>query len=56
MFTKAQRSTMAADIISAMQAKYEEEGEEGDFDDGYRYLAEDASNEELQYEFDKWCK
>ena len=57
MLTQTQRRTMAADIISAMRTSYEQDGEEeGDFDDGYRYLSNDASDSELQYEHDKWCK
>jgi hypothetical protein len=56
MLTKTQRNTMASDIIAAMQKKYEEEGEEGDFADGYRYLSQDASDAELEYEKAKWCK
>lgn len=56
MLTQAQRQALASDIINAMQARYEEEGEEGDFADGYRYLSQDANDDELQYEYDKWCK
>ena len=56
MLTQTQRNIMAEDIISAMQTRYEEEGEEGDFDDGYRHLSNDASDNELQWEYDRWCK
>lgn len=56
MLSKTQRRNMAADIIAAMRDHYEQEGEEGDFDDGYRYLALDASDAELEYEYGKWCK
>jgi hypothetical protein len=56
MLTSTQRRSMSEDIISAMRAHYEKTGEEGDFGDGLRYLANDASDNELQYEHDKWCK
>jgi len=56
MLTQTQRNTMASEIIAAMQARYEEEGEEGDFADGLRYLSQDASDAELVFEHDKWCK
>ena len=56
MLTKGQRYSMAEDIISAMRTAYEESGDEGDFDDGFRYLSQDASDDELEYEYDKWCK
>jgi len=56
MLTKDQRYTMAEDIISAMRKRYEQEGEDGDFEDGFRHLSQDASDAELQYEHDKWCK
>ena len=53
--TTAQRKTMASAICSAMEDKYKEEGEEGDFEDAYRYLLQDAGDDELHYEHDKWC-
>lgn len=56
MFTAAQRRDMARGIIDNMREAYERDGEEGDFEDGYRHLANDASDGELQYEYDKWCK
>jgi len=56
MLTQTQRRTMAEDIISAMREQYALTGEEGDFGDGLRYLANDAGDAELQYEHDKWCK
>lgn len=56
MMTYLQRQMMAREIIEAMQEKYEAEGEEGDFADGYRHLAEDASDDELEYEYNKWVK
>lgn len=54
--TWAQRATMAAEVIEAMQECYEAEGEEGDFGDGERYLRDDASDEELRAEHAKWVK
>ena len=54
--TRAERQTLAHKIIEAMREHYEEHGEEGDFDDGYRHLATDASDEELLCEEEKWCK
>ena len=56
MLTQTQRCTMAEDTIDAMRKQYALAGEEGDFKDGLRYLANDASDAELQYEHDKWCK
>lgn len=45
---------MACEIVEAMREVYEAEGNEGDFDDGERYLREDVCDDELQAEFDKW--
>jgi len=56
MLTEGQRYSMAEDIISAMRKCYAEDGSEGDFDDGFRYLSQDVSDDELQWEYDKWCK
>ena len=56
MLTQGQRYSMAEDIISAMRKRYEQEGEEGDFDAGFSYLRADASDTELQQEHNKWCK
>lgn len=56
MLSKTQRRNMAADIIAAMRDHYEKVGDEGDFDDGYMYLVVDASDAELEYEYNKWCK
>lgn len=53
--TQQQRVGMASSIIEAMREAYEAEGEDGDFDDGLRYLRDDASDEELQTEHSKWC-
>ena len=54
--TYQQRIMLAQEISDAMRAKYEEEGEEGDFDDAYRHLANDASDDELEYEYYKWVQ
>jgi len=54
--SREERVNLAHRIINAMRAHYEEHGEEGDFDDGYRHLRDDASDDELRYEEDKWCK
>ena len=54
-FTRVQRISLALKVSDAMRVAYEEAGEEGDFEDGYRYLRDDSSDEELQAEFDKWC-
>ena len=43
-------------ILEAMREAYEREGVEGDFDDARRYYREDASNEEIDADFEKWCK
>ena len=52
----AQRVALARKIIEAMRASYEEHGEEGDFDDGERYLRDDASDEELLAEEVRWSE
>jgi hypothetical protein len=54
MLTSEQRHQMAAAIVQRMRNEYSDE--EGDFDDGYGYLANDASDEELQDEYNTWCK
>ena len=56
MLTKQKRAEMAAAIMCAMQAHYEEHGEEGDFADGERYLRDDAPEAELHEEYAKWVK
>ena len=52
--SKERRSTLAAQTIAAMRAAYEAEGEDGDFDEGERWLREDATDAELQAEWDRW--
>ena len=42
-------------ILEAMQAAYEEEGVEGDFADARRYYLNDASEEEINSDYAKWC-
>jgi hypothetical protein len=39
-----------------MQEAYEREGSEGDFEDGRRYYLNDASEEEIDFDYNKWCK
>lgn len=56
MLTRQKRAEMASAIISAMQAHYEEHGESGDFADGERHLRDDASEDELRTEYDKWVQ
>jgi hypothetical protein len=55
MLTLAERVAKARNITEAMRAAYEAEGVEGDFDDGERYLRDDASDDELLAEEVKWC-
>jgi hypothetical protein len=43
-------------ILARMQEAYEREGIDGDFADGRRYYLEDASEEEIDYDYAKWCK
>lgn len=43
-------------ILARMQEAYEEEGIDGDFADARRYYLDDASEEEINYDYDKWCK
>jgi hypothetical protein len=54
--SREQRVDLAHRIINAMREHYEEHGEDGDFDDGYRHLRDDASDDELRHEEAKWCK
>lgn len=42
-------------ILIAMQAAYEREGVEGDFADAHRYYMSDASEDEIDYDYAKWC-
>lgn len=56
MLTREDRASMAAQITEAMRTAYEAEGEDGDFDDGERYLRDEASDAELSEEFLKWVK
>lgn len=43
-------------ILEKMQEAYEREGVEGDFADARRYYAEDASDEEIDADYEKWTK
>ena len=56
MYTVEQRRSMASEIIDSMREQYKLEGEDGDFEDGLRHLTYDASDSELQQDYDKWCK
>jgi hypothetical protein len=56
VMTKQDRQQMASEITEAMRLHYKEQGEEGDFADGLRYLANDASLEELRFEHSRWIK
>jgi len=42
-------------ILARMQEAYDEEGIDGDFADARRYYLEDASEEEVDYDYAKWC-
>ncbi len=42
-------------ILARMSEAYEEEGIEGDFADARRYYLNDASEEEINYDYAKWC-
>lgn len=56
--TRQERASKAERIIHAMRENYAAHGEEdcGDWEDGERYLKEDASDQELLSEEEKWCK
>ena len=54
--SRQERINLAGSITDARNEQYEKEGVEWDFDDGYRYLAQDASDDELLREEEKWCK
>jgi len=56
MLTHAQRRDLASRIVDRMQEAYEAEGVEGDFDDARRHLRDDATDQELLAEEEKWCK
>ena len=43
-------------ILEVMREAYEREGVEGDFDDARRYYRDDASEDEINADYDKWCK
>lgn len=42
-------------ILAAMEEAYEREGVEGDFADARRYYLNDASKEEINADYEKWC-
>lgn len=42
-------------ILVAIKEAYDREGVEGDFDDARRYYREDASEAEIDSDFEKWC-
>lgn len=42
-------------ILNAMEDAYEEEGIDGDFADARRYYLDDASEAEINDDYDKWC-
>jgi hypothetical protein len=50
------RNEMAEEIVEAMRKHYEEQGEEGDFDDALRYYKQDADNLEIIADHHKWVK
>ena len=56
MLTRQQRTKMAEEIVEQMRAHYQEHGEDGDFPDGLRYLRDEATDEELEYEHRRWVK
>jgi hypothetical protein len=41
-------------ILEAMRKAYEAEGIEGDFDDARRHYSQDATNEEIDDDYDRW--
>jgi hypothetical protein len=53
--TQDQRQELAHKITEAMREDYEQHGEDGDFEDAYRYLRYDASDSELLAEEQRWC-
>lgn len=56
MLTRQQRVDLASRIAVAMKEKYDEEGVEGDFADGERYLRDDTTDQELLAEEARWCR
>lgn len=56
MLTSQQRAQMAEEIVGKMRAHYLEHGEDGDFSDALRHLRHDASEDELNDEYNRWAK
>lgn len=54
--TRWQRANLACRITEAKRKHWEAHGETGDWDDGERYLRDEASDEELLEECEKWSK
>lgn len=50
------RRSKVEDIIDAMRKAYEEDGADGDFEGGFNYLLNDASDAEVEQEYKKWVK
>ena len=56
MLTRSQRTKMAEEIVERMRAHYLQHGEDGDFPDALRFLRDEATDEELEYERARWAE
>ena len=54
--TQQERNEIATRVACAMRDAYEADGEDGDFEGAFWYLANDVDDEELLDEEKKWCK
>jgi hypothetical protein len=49
------KQSKVAAILGAMREAYEREGVDGDFDCALTYYLEDATEDEINSDFEKWC-
>lgn len=50
------KHTKISAILEIMEDAYAREGIEGDFDDARRYYMTEATVEEINADYEKWCK
>jgi hypothetical protein len=53
--TRMDKQSKIYAILEAMEEAYEREGIDGDFDDARRYYRDDASEDEINSDYAKWC-
>jgi hypothetical protein len=49
------KASKVSAILARMSEAYEREGVDGDFADAHRYYMSDASETEINEDYDKWC-